>query len=151
MAATTTLSTMGSPEHLATNTSPALQSLNPAQTLADATDHALSILRETLKHPDDLIIKLPILRKKFILEKGNVEAQLKTTVEYLLDNTVSGLDLLSLSQNETNTIKKNLAGIDGMCGEARKAISNYTKIQKVSELRWPRNFPRQQINTIKYL
>ena len=123
------------PPHLAnisrSSSRSTLTELDPANTIADATDAAIQRISELLKHPDDLNTKLSLLRKKFAAEKSSIDAQLKSLAESQMDNCENGLSSLQFSRDETSTIKKNMMSIDGMCGDAKKAISNYSKIKKV--------------------
>ncbi len=46
--------------------------------VSEAADAAISRISDLLKHPDDLTNKFSALKKKLMLERANIDAQLKT-------------------------------------------------------------------------
>ena len=98
---------------------------------AEAKESAIQRIGDLLRHPDDLTNKLPLLRKKIALERGAIEAQLKTAIEAQLDNAARGLETLRFSKNETLVMKDTLVSMDGLCANAQNTIKNYNHIKKV--------------------
>ncbi len=94
-------------------------------------DDAQGRLAEQLLHPDDLASKLPQLRHKFIAEKAQVDALLKSHVQSQLDDTEDGMHLLSNAHAVVDRIRANLASVDALCADANTVITNYHKIKKV--------------------
>lgn len=100
-------------------------------TLADATEAAILRVTEVLRHPDQLVNMLPLLKKKYNVEKATVDAQLKTILEQQLDDSQRGLDTLISAKKETGVVQQNLMDIDRQCLEAQTTMQNYQVIRLV--------------------
>ncbi|RUP48663.1 exocyst complex component Sec6-domain-containing protein [Jimgerdemannia flammicorona] len=103
-------------------------------TYGDARDAAVARLAELLKHPDDLNLKVPALRRKFAKEKASVEAQLKTGVQTQLDSIQGGLDTLAGSTEQMNKIKNDMQRIDNLCAGSQGMIQHFPRINKISRV-----------------
>ena len=102
-----------------------------ADFVAEATESAIQRISDTFRHPDDLTNKLSLVKRKIALERATIEAQLKTAIEGQLDNAARGLDFLTFSKAETQTVKETLTSMDGLCANAQNTIKNYNHIKKV--------------------
>ena len=108
--------------------------INAIDFLADAQEAALLRIQANLSHPDDLNNKLHSLRKKVLMERASIEAQLKTVMEKQLDSTQKGMDAIFNSQTQCNEIHTLLQNMDQMCADTDGNVKNYAFVQKVSRV-----------------
>ncbi|CAB4432178.1 unnamed protein product [Rhizophagus irregularis] len=104
---------------------------------SDAVDAAIARVAELLRSPDDLV-KTSLLRKRLVIEKATIDAQLKTGVKAQLDTTQDGIDTLTSSRKQMAIIKDNMQAIDRLCSEAQNMIQHFPRINKISQIH--RNF-----------
>lgn len=100
--------------------------------MEDAREVAVAKLAELLKHPDDLNTKVGPLARKLAKEKASIDAQLNTGVQTQLDNVQEGLETLTISQKNSNTVKENMRQIDRLCRDAQSMIGDFPRISKAS-------------------
>ncbi|KAJ3103186.1 SNARE-binding exocyst subunit S6 [Phlyctochytrium planicorne] len=98
----------------------------------EAREAAVFRIQEILKHPDDLVNKLSLVRKKLSAERALIDAQLRTAVETQLEEIQHGMDVLHFSGQETAQVQNNLSSIDGLWATSKNNISNYARIKKIS-------------------
>jgi exocyst complex component 3 len=88
-------------------------------------------IQEILRHPDDLVNKFNLVRKKVIAERALIDAQLRTAVESQLDDCELGIKSLENSQELTKQVKSNLSSIDSLWDGTSNTIANYARIKRV--------------------
>ncbi|KAJ3211678.1 SNARE-binding exocyst subunit S6 [Dinochytrium kinnereticum] len=98
----------------------------------EAREAAVFRIQEILKHPDDLVNKLALVRKKLAAERASIDAQLRTAVETQLEEIQHGMDVLNFSEKETSQIQTNLSSIDSLWSTSKNNISNYSRIKTIS-------------------
>ncbi|KAI8849265.1 exocyst complex component Sec6-domain-containing protein [Chytridium lagenaria] len=99
----------------------------------EAREAAVFRIQEILKHPDDLVNKLALVRKKLSSERASIDAQLRTAVETQLEEIQHGMDILQFSDQETSHIQKNLSLIDNLwCQPPKTTSTTYQRIKKIS-------------------
>ena len=108
--------------------------INAIDFLADAQEAALLRIQANLTHPDDLNNKLQSLRKKVLMERASIEAQLKTVMEKQLDSTQKGMDAISSAKVQCGEIHALLRNMDTMCADTDGNVKNYAFVQKVSRV-----------------
>ncbi|KAJ3150536.1 SNARE-binding exocyst subunit S6 [Irineochytrium annulatum] len=98
--------------------------------VTESREAAVYRIQEILKHPDDLVNKLSLVRKKLVAERASIDAQLRTAVERQLDEIDQGIQTLDKSGGETGKVLGNLTAIDQQWAQKKNNISNYGRIKK---------------------
>ncbi|KAI9352595.1 exocyst complex component Sec6-domain-containing protein [Obelidium mucronatum] len=88
-------------------------------------------IQELMRHPDDLVNRLQVLKRKFAKERAAVDAQLKTLMEQALHDQNLGLSTIEKAQDTTTHVKNALISID-KSWEKGNNIKNYKDIKKIS-------------------
>ncbi|KAI8621413.1 exocyst complex component Sec6-domain-containing protein [Chytriomyces sp. MP71] len=88
-------------------------------------------IQELLTHPDDLVNRLSLLKRKFAKEGAAVDAQVKTLMEQVLSDQSLGLATIAKARDTTGRVKQALVSID-RSWEKGNNIKNYKDIKKIS-------------------
>jgi exocyst complex component 3 len=95
---------------------------------------AVSRLKEILRHPDDLEVKVNILRRRLMQEKATIDAQLKAGAQAHFDNIQRGLKLLRGANERSEILRRRLKAASELRFGTQELSEHYDVINQVSRI-----------------
>jgi hypothetical protein len=95
-------------------------------------DAAVARLKDMLRHPDDLEIKVNILRRRLMQEKATIDAQLKSGAQAHFDSVQRGLSLLREATERSDALQRQLKTASEQRFGTQELSQHYDSINRVS-------------------
>ncbi|RKP08932.1 exocyst complex component Sec6-domain-containing protein [Thamnocephalis sphaerospora] len=95
---------------------------------------AVARLKEVLRHPDDLEVKVNILRRRLMQEKATIDAQLKNGAQAHFDGIQRGLELLRGANERSETLRRRLRAASELRFGTRELSEHYVAITQISRV-----------------
>ena len=103
---------------------------------ADAQEAAIARLRQLLRHPDDLLVKVRQLRRKLGSERSAIDAQLSAAKQAQLDEWGNAMRTVTVTERHVVDMQTRLEGVEKLGRDTKSIIPNYTAIREVSTFRF---------------